>query len=222
MTENFIFKAMFVSLAIHTAILCAAYFKSINDPRLKAVRHDIVEISYRKTHKRNLDIREYPIKPSQRLDLSNDQKFLSNAVVSSGLVKEKSMLPFGMSYERKPEHMHVMELSRKISIMPITSAKINNPVFAAYNEMVHDRIKEKAGDNYDRLEVGEVFLAFIIDRQGVLRDVRILPEKTNASQHLQESAVKSLRAASPFPPFYKGMTLSEYPLEIEIQYQVND
>ncbi len=109
------------------------------------------------------------------------------------LVKEKPALPFGMLYERKPEHMRTMELSRKVSITPIKSEKINNPVYAAYNEMVRDRIKEKVYENYDKMERGSVYLTFLLDDQGVLKAAQIIPEKTDASEHLQEIAMRSLR-----------------------------
>ena len=223
MTENFLFKAIFISFAAHTAILCFAYFGKVNDPHLKAARQNQVEISYRPTHKRRLDIREYPIRLAQHLDLSNNQKLFSDeGTIPVSLGQEKPMLPFGMLFERKPEHMSNMELSRRVSIMPITSEKINNPVYAAYNEMVRDRIKEKVYENYDKMEMGTVYLTFLLDNHGVLKAAQIIPEKTNASEHLQEIAMKSLRDASPFPAFLKGMNLWEYPFNIEIQYQVSD
>ena len=115
-----------------------------------------------------------------------------------------------------------MELSHRISIMPIKSEKINNPVYAAYNEMVRDRIKEKVYENYDKMERGTVYLTFLLDDHGVLKAAQIIPEKTDASEHLQEIAMRSLREASPFPAFLKGMNLSEYPFNIEIQYQVSN
>ena len=62
------------------------------------------------------------------------------------------MLPFGMLYERKPERRSTMQLSRRISIAPIESEKINNPAYAAYSEMVRSRIKEKVYQNYDKIE----------------------------------------------------------------------
>ena len=222
MTENFLFKAVFISLAAHTAILCVTYFSRVNDPQYKAMRQNRVEISYNPVHKKTVDIREHPIRPVQKLDLSNNAKLFSDGSIPVSLVKEKPELPFGMLYERKPEHMRTMELSHKISITPIKSEKINNPVYAAYNEMVRDRIKEKVYENYDRMERGSVYLTFLLDEHGVLKAAQIIQEKTNASEHLQEIAIRSLREASPFPPFLKGMNLIEYPFNIEIQYQVSD
>lgn len=222
MTENFIFKALFISLAAHTAVLCVTYLSRINDPQYKAIRQNRIEVSYKPAYKRPADIREYPIRLAQRLDLNNNRRFFSNGTIPVSLVKEQHALPFGMLYESKTEHMRTMELSRRVSIMPIRSEKINNPVYAAYNEMVRDRIKERVYANYDKMERGSVYLTFLLDDRGVLKAARIISEKTDASEHLQEIALRSLREASPFPPFLKGMNLSEYPFNIEIQYQVSD
>jgi len=222
MTENFIFKAIFISLAAHTAILSVAYFSRINDAHFKGIRSTQVEVSYRPVHKKAANMRDHPIRLFRHPDLGNVQKFFSNGTVPVDLVKERPVLPLGMFDERKPEHMRNMELSRRVSIKPITSEKINNPVYAAYNEMVRDRIKEKVYANYDKMEAGSVYLTFLVDENGVLKASQIIPEKTNASEHLQEISLKSLRQAGPFPAFLKGMNLSEYPFNIEIEYQVSD
>ncbi len=122
MTENFLFKAVVLSLAAHTAVLWAAYLSRINDPHYKAIRQNRVEISY-KVHKKTADIREYPIRPAQSLDLNNNQKLFSEGTVPVGLVKERLMMPFGISAKLKPEHMRDMELSRKVSIRPVSSQR---------------------------------------------------------------------------------------------------
>ena len=103
MTENFIFKAMFISLAAHTAILCFSYFSRINDPHYKAIHQNRMEISYKPEHQKPVDIREYPIKPAQRLDFNKNPKLFADGSIPVSLVKERHILPFGMLYERKPE-----------------------------------------------------------------------------------------------------------------------
>ena len=108
-----------------------------------------------------------------------------------------------------------MELSRRISIAPIESEKINNPVYAAYSEMVRSRIKEKVYQNYDKIERGSVYLTFLLDNRGVLVVAKIIPEKTDASSHLQEISLRSLREASPFSRFFKGHD----PSRIYVQYR---
>lgn len=225
MTENFIIKAMVFSLAAHAAVLWVAYFNKITDPHYKAIHQSRVEITYRNIHRRSADIREHPIKPSQSLDLSNTQKLFGNDGIPVGLVKESMMMPFGMD-KVKPQHMRDMELSHKIVLKPVISEKINNPVYTVYRDMVRDRLKEKvdeiARQRYNKLEEGHVFIAFVLDNQGAIKEAHIIPEKTDASEHLQSLVQDSLREANPFAPFMKGMSLSEYPLEIEIDFQVND
>ena len=221
MTENFLFKALFISLAAHTAIICFAYFSRINDIHYKALLKNRVEINYKPVHKKAADIREYPIRMAQHLDFSKNPKLFSDGTIPVSLVKEGRTLPFGMLYERKPER-RPMESSYRVSLMPIKSEKINNPVYAAYNEMVRELIKQKVYQNYDKMEKGSVYLTFLLDEHGVLKAAKIISEKTDASDHLQEIAIRSLREASPFPPFLKGMNLTEYPFNIEIQYQVSD
>ena len=44
---------------------------------------------------------------------------------------------------------------------------------------------------------GTVYLTFLLDEHGVLKAAQIISEKTDASDHLQEIAMKSLREASP-------------------------
>ena len=154
---------------------------------IRPSRQNRIEISYKPVHKRAADIREYPIRPAQHLDLSNNQKFFSDGTIPVSLVKERPTLPFGMFYERKPERMRTMELSHRVSITPIKSEKINNPVYAAYNEMVRDRIKEKVYANYDKMERGSVYLTFLLDEHGVLEAAKIIPEKTDASDICRRS-----------------------------------
>jgi len=222
MTENFLFKALFISLAAHTAVLCVAFFNRINDPHYKAAHQNRIEISY-KPFQRPVDIREYPIRPAQHLDLSNNQRFFSDGSIPVSLVKDRQSLPFGMLDERRPEHMRSMELSPRVAIMPVTSEKINDPVYVAYQNIVHDRLQEKVYEkHYDKMGDGSVYLTFLLNDQGVLVAAQIIQEKTSASAYLQEMAMKSLRDASPFPAFLKGMNLKEYSCDIEIQYHVSD
>jgi len=222
MTENFLFKAVFISLAAHTAILCLTYFNKVNDRQYKAALEHRVEISYKPAFKRPADIREHPVRPAQHLDFTNNPRLFSDGSVPVSLVKDEPTLPFGMLDDRRPDPMQSMEINHRVSIMQIKSEKINNPVYAAYNEMVRDRIKERVYENFDRMEKGSVYLTFLLNDHGVLEAAKIIPDKTDASEHLQEIAMRSLREASPFPPFLRGMNLSEYPFNIEIDYQVSD
>ncbi len=223
MSENFFWGALLISLTIHTTVLWSTYLWRTNVFHYKNTHAAQVEISYKPFYHRAVDIHEYPIRPSGLLDLSNSSRlFSTDGAIPVNLVKERRMLPFGMTYESKPGDPHIMQLDHRVSITPIESEKINNPVYAAYSEMVRSRIKEKVYQNYDRMERGVVYLTFMLDDRGELQVVKINPEKTDASGHLQSISLRSIQEANPFPHFLKGMTLPEYTFNIEIQYQVSN
>ena len=109
MSENFFWGALLLSLTIHTSVLWGTYFWKTNNPHDKAMLPNHVEISYKPLHHRAVDIREYPIRPAQQLDLGNNSRiFSTDGTIPISLVKEKQMLPLGMLYERKSERHTTM------------------------------------------------------------------------------------------------------------------
>ena len=76
--------------------------------RYEAKASNRIEISYKPIHKRAVDIREYPIRPAQHLDLSNNQNFLSNGTIPVSLVPEaKIAVGHGQMHERDLEQVMV-------------------------------------------------------------------------------------------------------------------
>jgi hypothetical protein len=221
MFDNFLPKALFISLAIHTAFICTSLIHLPQVKEQRAPAHQI-EIDYRApASKRLADVRQRAVKPAQQLDLKNTA-ISSNGSVPLKLGKESGLNNF-MVEGRRPDQIRSTEMSRRVSIVPIKSEKINNPAYVAYNEVVRHKIEEKVYDNYryHRMEAGLVYLTFIVGADGNLRAVQVIEDKSNASANLKEISLTSLKQAR-FPPFQKGMTLPEYTFNIEIQYQVKD
>ena len=221
MFNHFFPKALFISLAVHTVFMCGSLWR--HEPKAGYLRKNHgVEIMYRpQVSKKIPDTREHPAKPVQPLDLKNALMNPSDGTIPLKLGKEEGLAKNFMMVERKPEQIRSTHMESRISVTPIKSEKINNPAYAAYNEMIRSRIENKVYENYRKMEAGTVYLTFIIDSNGELKGARIIEEKTHASQNLKDTSLKSLQA-SQFPPFLKGMTLPEYTFNIEIQYQVRD
>ena len=222
MVDNFLPKALFISLTVHTLLVCGGYFLKMPDIH-KAVKRDGIEIAYRPASRpRDPDLKQRPIRPAQQLDLKNSSVIPLQGTVPVKLAKPGQGLPKNFTiYERKPQPIRSMQASSRVSVTPIRSVKINNPAYAAYNEMVRSRIEEKVYANFSKMEAGTVYLTFVLTSDGILRASQIIDEKTHAVRNLRDISVKSLKQAQ-FPPFLKGMTLPEYTFNIEIQYQVND
>ncbi len=222
MADYFLPKAILISLAVHTFIVCSGFW--LTEPgkknAIKAVR---MEVSYKPQEmKKALDMRERPVKPAQKLDLKKTLADSATDVIPLKMEKsgEERDRRFSL-YERKPVSIRSPQTKRPVAVVPIKSVKINNPAYTAYNDIVRSRIEEKVYANFSELEAGFVYLTFIVSADGTLKDFRVIEEKSRASKNLEGISVKSLKQAQ-FHPFLKEMTLPEYTFNIEIQYLVRE
>lgn len=216
-TNDFIYKALFISITIHTILVCGSYWVKL--PQIKRIQQKRVEITYRPPNPKTLDITQHSIKPAQKLDLRNSL-LAANDTIGVKLAKDNQDLKGLTMYERKPVEISSAQANH-ITVTPIKSEKINDPIYTSYQDRVRESIKERVYANYSRLDRGNVYLTFIIASDGSLKDYQIIDDKTRASQNLRYISTKSLKEAR-FPPFLKGMTLPEYTFNIEIEYQVSD
>ncbi len=217
MTNDFLFKALFISLTIHTIVVCSSYF--VKMPELKKIRDKRVEISYRPPNPKKLDIRQHIIKPAQKLDLQNSL-LSNNDTIGVKLTKGDQDLKDFTMYERKPVQIRSEQASH-VTVTPITSEKVNNPIYTSYQDRIRESIKERVYANYSHLDRGNVYLTFVVASDGSLKAYQVMEGRTKASQNLRYISTKSLKEAH-FPPFLKGMTLPEYTFNIEVEYQVVD
>ncbi len=214
--NNFLYKALFVSLTIHTIFVCSSYWMKM--PDIKKVRDKRVEITYKPIAPKTLDIRQHAIKPAQKLDLQNSM--VSSDTIGVKLTKESESLKGLTDFERKPNQIK-SDPANYVTVTPISSEKINSPSYTSYQDRIRESIKERVYANYSKLDKGTVYLTFIISSDGSLKDYQIISEKSNASQNLRYISTKSLKEAR-FPPFLKGMSLPEYTFNIEIEYQLSE
>ncbi len=223
MIENFLPRAFFISLTVHTLLVCGGYFLKYPDLHKDGVRSKGVEIAYRPAPRPRVpDLKQRPIKPSQQMDLKNSSVIPVQGMVPVKLAKPDQGLPKNFTVdERRPRIIRSMQASYRVSMTRIKSEKINNPAYASYNELVRRRIEEKVYANFSKMESGTVYLTFVLVSDGTLKAAQIIEAKSRATGNLQDISMKSLKQAQ-FPAFLKGMTLPEYTFNIEIQYQLND
>lgn len=102
----------------------------------------------------------------------------------------------------------IIAIKKKITLPPVDMNKIDSPSYIGYYQVVREKIRRSAYQNYANTETGEVFMAFVISREGSLKDVKIIDEKSSPYKYLRETAIKSVQDASPFPNFPKEL---DYP-----------
>ncbi len=117
----------------------------------------------------------------------------------------------------KPE---ISMSKKKITLPAVDMDKINSPSYISYYQIVREKIRRAAYQNYSRTEVGEAYVTFIISNDGVLKESRLVSEKSSSSPYLREIASKSIREATPFPIFPKELDYSQLSFNVVISFEI--
>jgi TonB family protein len=113
-----------------------------------------------------------------------------------------------------------LAIKKKITLPVIESAKIDNPSYISYYQIVREKIRRSAYQNYMHNETGEVYVSFIISNDGLIKDVRLAEDKTSVNSYLKNIALKSIRDASPFPNFPKELDYPQLSFNIIISFEI--
>ena len=114
----------------------------------------------------------------------------------------------------------VIAIKKKITLPPIEMNKIDNPSYITYYQIVREKIKRAAYQNYTRTETGEVYVTFIITDAGYLKESRIIDDKSSSNQYLKDIALRSLTGASPFPNFPKELDYPYLSFNVVISFEI--
>ena len=114
----------------------------------------------------------------------------------------------------------IIAVKKKITLPPIDLDKIDNPSYISYYQIVREKIRRAAYQNYTRAEVGEAYLSFLISSDGSLKAVQLIEEKSSPSTYLKEIALRSVKEASPFPNFPKELDYSQLSFNVVISFEI--
>jgi outer membrane biosynthesis protein TonB len=126
---------------------------------------------------------------------------------------------------KKTLPIFAIDIKDKIIITPFAPEKITNPQYVTYNDdmraTIRRNIKQKAYTyvGHADFEAGEVYLTFVLSSSGILKQVRIIDEKTSANDYLRDVALRSIRESSPFPPFPPGFDYPEFSFNLLISFR---
>lgn len=114
----------------------------------------------------------------------------------------------------------VIAVKKKITMPAVDIDKINNPSYLSYYQIVREKVRRAAYQNYTHTDVGEVYLSFVVSRNGFLSDMRLVEEKSSASNYLRDIALRSIREASPFPDFPKDLDYPRLSFNVIISFEL--
>jgi outer membrane biosynthesis protein TonB len=116
----------------------------------------------------------------------------------------------------------IIAVKKKITLpeLAVDPDKINNPSYIGYYQIVREKIRRAAYQNYTGEETGEVFVSFVISSDGSLQEFRITEEKSAPSPYLRKVALNSLQEASGFPRFPGALDYPCLSFNVMISFQI--
>lgn len=225
MFENKVFKfTLLISLLVHGAILS----RTANFPIFPSSKKENkeVEVAYLKPPEEK--------QMSAKIDKAKAEPFLK---IPSKISMGKKLPPPFVSKEDifKKSKGHLEQISafskptvarpdlisvkKKITLPPIDRTKIKNPSYISYYQIVREKIKRSAYQNYTGKEEGEVTVSFVISKDGKLQDMRITDDKSSPSTYLREITIESINDASSFPEFPQELDYPELSFTIAISFE---
>lgn len=111
-------------------------------------------------------------------------------------------------------------IKKKITLISNDSEKISTPSYIAHSQLVREKIRRALYQNCNRMEGGQVYLTFILTQDGYLREIHVQNDKSSASPYLRELAIRSVKDASPFPNFPKGLDYDQLSFNVTVSFEV--
>jgi len=231
MASNHLIQITFgISLLAHGAIFIQS--PSLINSLAIVSKEQKMEVRY---IKESLEVKQLP-KNQSNLNIqkasSREDPFLKlNSKIVAGrkipppyiqVSKRPKVLPDNFLEIPKPDFSSsdLSIIKKKITLPPIEMAKINNPSYISYYQVVREKIRRSAYQNYTQNETGEVYVSFIISNDGYIRGVRLVDERTTANDYLKNIALGSVKDASPFPNFPKELDYPQLSFNIIISFEI--
>ena len=207
--------ALLISLSVHAAVI----FNSRVLPFIKPPESEVkTKVSYIKL--KNMAREEFKPRESAGTGLA---KRIPPPFVSIDDVRKNSNITKPREVQSpKPELIRqgMPAVKRKITLPPVDIAKIDNPSYVSYYQIVREKIRRSAYQAYARSETGEVYVAFVISNDGDLKNARLVEEKSSVNPYLKSIALSSVKSASPFPSFPKELDYPELSFNVVISFEI--
>ncbi len=218
--------AFIISLIAHGVILVQN--SNLNFPVLRQNKKQDLELKYVKAPPEEKKVIEnQPLKKEPPLKLplkiTVDNRIPPPFIDKESIFKEKNKkIASGNQNLIKPALIKpdIIAIKRKITLPAIDIDKLNNPSYISYYQIIREKIKRAAYQNYTGSDVGEVAISFIVSNEGYLKEIRLIEEKSCPSAYLREVALKSIRDASAFPKFPKELDFQQLSFNLVITFEI--
>lgn len=215
---------LIISLAAHAVLLASI---PILNPSLNKKTLQNIEITYRKVASEN---KEKIIASAERItpqvkkvdpfslakkpppayaELVNIPKFEEGLIIKPPVYKKDNWLSV------RPKKIMLSEPISLKEKLP------KNPIYLTYYRVIREKIRRYAYYNYNRDYAGDVYISFAILKDGNLKWLEVVDEKSSPDSYLKEIAARSIKDASPFAPIPQELDYAELSFSIIIAFELD-
>ena len=230
MTNKFFYICCIISLLLHIATIQiflsrkAAFKKKSTEP---------MEVVYKKINPSQLQ--KAKSEPAQAVKVLKNKmetplKGVDILTKKDSLKSTISQEPFDVSKFSGKLHSEKKQAPKillsdhgpKITIPLLKTEKITNPQYLNYNDRIRQKIRQRAYQyaNDPDFQKGEVYLTFVLESNGDLKETKIVNNKTFANDYLRRVGLKSIEESSPYPPFPKDFNYPELTFNVVISFEL--
>lgn len=228
--DNRIFYySILISLCIHVVVITVLSIKRAQTLVTKTKQMEVTYQDIKTKHSSNKESAFKDVKLVKEMPKPQTVKALSKEFGSSTMMQEKfhdltkPANTFQSSKVAVPT-IAGLDKERKITIPLLKSEKISSPQYLSYNDSIRQRIRQRAYAyvESEEFQSGEVYLTFALGSDGSLKDIKVIEQKTRASQFLKDLGIRSIREAAPFPAFPKDLNYPELTFNVVISFEVGE
>lgn len=214
--------ALIVSFIIHSAVLLPTLNFNLL-PKLKSLTD--LEITYIKPKVEQVE-RLTESASRREIPLNSERKNLlkrllpppfTERIGKEEVLRKEADLALSKPQLMKPD---IISIKRNIQLKPIEINKISSPGYINYYQIVREKIRRCAYQNYTRNDTGQVYLTFVILANGSLENAKIIDEKSTDNPYLKNAALKSIKGAAPFPVFPKELEYPRLSFNVIISFEI--
>lgn len=213
-------KAFLLSLALHSLLLLPwpVFLKKHMIIEKKAQKKSSPPIIYYRIAQKSKLIAKKAVKKSpprekvkKEIEYQKEQTKLPKDKKTDKKKQGRSQLSKLPSYVKAEKGIISLGDEKKLEKVP--------EVILDYYRAIREEIKQSALLNRPRgSRRGEVTVIFELSSDGILQNIYLDPQRSVKDEVLQESALKSIKMASPFPPFPKELKAEEITFSITIEF----
>lgn len=209
---------LIISMLLHCSIL-------LRYPQLLWRRHSVkkiekeIKVAYIKEIPQVKNFREPFLNQNLPLKVNDNKQIPPPFINKENLNFLDKQTNFDKPIITKPE---VLTVKKRITMPEIEiDKKMKNPTYMGYYQLIREKIRKSAYSNYSHYQTGEVYVSFLVSREGTLKDVKFIEEKSTQSEYLKNLSLNSVRQAAPFPVFPKELDFDQLSFNVVISFEID-